>query len=185
MFSRGVHAHPECPRQEEQAQLPHQYGSDVLSSTSVPPTAAEAGSLTSFHFVSKVRMSPPGGSALAPSCNNAPGRAATRQGVAARASMARRNAARRRRTCVHGAPQCGKASTHVHPERAATRQGADARASEACRNAARCSRLTCHLAKRDDADYRERCLSSSLTFGGNRWHILPLPLPAAQTLHWR
>jgi len=37
--------HLECPRQEEQAQLPHRYGSDVLSSTSAPPTAAKAGIL--------------------------------------------------------------------------------------------------------------------------------------------
>src|ERR1051325_8615842 len=34
---------PRGPRQEEQAQLPLRYGSDVPSSTSVPPTAAEAG----------------------------------------------------------------------------------------------------------------------------------------------
>src|SRR5204862_5615859 len=45
-------AHPECPRQEEQAQLPHRYGSDVLSSTSIPPTAAKVEDLASFGLVS-------------------------------------------------------------------------------------------------------------------------------------
>ena len=40
MFSRGC-THLECPRQEEQAQLPQGYGSDVLFSTSAPPTAAK------------------------------------------------------------------------------------------------------------------------------------------------
>jgi len=45
--------HPECPRQEEQAQLPHRYRSDVLSSTPVPPTAAEVEDLTIFDFVTK------------------------------------------------------------------------------------------------------------------------------------
>jgi predicted nucleotidyltransferase len=44
---------PSARGRRSQAQLPHRHGTDVLSSTSVPPTAAEAGDLTIFDYVAK------------------------------------------------------------------------------------------------------------------------------------
>jgi hypothetical protein len=141
--------HLESPRQEEITQLPRRYRSDVLSSTPVPPTAANAGGLTIFDVVAgnmgRVKRQVKRKREETPRCNVAAtcartahracniatrtvshcntGVVALDHGACRVAPRGCRNAPRGVSQCTTGGPHCDTGGAHVRTEGATLPHG--------------------------------------------------------------